>query len=163
MESAMNSTQRMESYLSDYRVPYQVLSHEHTATSLQTAHAAGIEAGRLAKAVLLQGDDCVLAAMIPADQNIRLGQLAEDLGRHVHLADEATVRRMFTDCDPGAMPGLPVAWGVETVWDDALLAQPDIYLEAGDHERLIHVETRDFRNAFTDMAHCHFCGPKHPH
>jgi Ala-tRNA(Pro) deacylase len=163
MESAMNATQRMKSYLAECQVPYEVVNHAHTATSLQTAHAAGIEAGQLAKAVLLEGDDCMLAAMIPADQNVRLGQLAEDLGRHVHLADEATIRRTFSDCDPGAMPGLPNAWGIETIWDDALLARTDIYLEAGDHERLIHVDTRDLLNAFSDLSHCHFCGPRHAH
>ncbi len=159
----MNATQRMESFLMDRRVPYEVVYHSHTATSLQTAHAAGVEAGQLAKAVLLEGDDCLLAAMIPADQNVRLGQLVDDLGRHVHLADEATIRRLFSDCDPGAMPGLPSAWGIETIWDDALLARPDIYLETGDHERLIHLETRELRKAFADLSHCHFCGPKHLH
>lgn len=159
----MNAPHRMEQYLMDYRVPFDLMEHEPTATSLQTAHAAGIQAGRLAKAVLLEGDGCMLAAMIPADQDVRLGQLTEDLGQHIHLAGEATIRGMFPDCDPGTMPGLPNAWGVETVWDDALLAQPDIYLEAGDHRRLFHVETGNLRNAIADHNHCHFCGPKHAH
>lgn len=159
----MNATQRMESYLVDHQVPYEVVTHDHTATSLQTAHAAGVDAGQVAKAVLLEGDGCMLAALVPADQDVRLGQLAEDLGRHVHLADELTIRRMFSDCDPGAMPGLPMAWGVETIWDDALLAHGDIYLEAGDHERLIHLKTRDLEHVLADMSRCHFCGPRHAH
>ena len=101
--------------------------------------------------------------MIPADQEVRLGRLKEDFGEHIHLADEVTVRHTFTDCDPGAMPGLPIAWGVETVWDDALLVQPDIYLETGDHERLIRVETQRLKTALEDMAHCHFCQPRKAH
>jgi Ala-tRNA(Pro) deacylase len=163
MEDAMNASHRMELYLMDYRIPFDMLEHEPTATSLQTALAAGIEAGRLAKAVLLAGEDCMLAAVVPANQDVRLGQLAEDVGQRVHLADEATIRDMFSDCDPGTMPGLPNAWGLETVWDDALLAQPDIYLEAGDHRHLFHVDTRDLRHAFADLTHCRFSGPKHTH
>ena len=159
----MNATHRIETYLADCHVPYEVVNHEHTASSLQTALAAKLDAGRVAKAVLLEGDDCVLAALVPADQDVRLGRLAEDLGRHIHLADEATIRRMFSDCDPGTMPGLPIAWGVEMVWDDALLAQPDIYLEAGDHQRLIHVETQHLEKGLVEMSRCHFCGPKKTH
>jgi Ala-tRNA(Pro) deacylase len=46
------------------------------------------------------------------------------------------------------------------VWDDALMAMPDIYLEAGDHERLIHVETRYLRDLFGDAPHCRFTQPR---
>lgn len=28
--------------------------------------------------------------------------------------------------DPGVVHGLPNAWGVEMVWDDALIAQTDV-------------------------------------
>lgn len=159
----MNATHKVEAYLADCNVPYEVVNHAHSSTSLQTAHAAGVDAARVAKAVLLEGDGCMLAAVIPADQDVRLGQLAEDLGRHIHLADEAAIRRTFSDCEPGAMPGLPIAWGIEMVWDDALLAQPDIYLEAGDHLRLIHVETQRLQNAIAEVNRCHFSGPKKVH
>lgn len=154
---------RIERFLDEHHVPYEVVAHLRTATSLRTADAAGVPSDRLAKAVLLEGDDCHMAAMIPADRDVRLGQLRQDYGEHLRLADEAAVRRLFDDCDPGAMPGLPSAWGVETVWDDELLAHTDIYLEAGDHEHLIHVTTRHLRQAMEDMPHCHFCGPKRPH
>jgi Ala-tRNA(Pro) deacylase len=79
------------------------------------------------------------------------------------LADEASVRRLFSDCEPGVVPGLPNAWGVEIVWDDALMAQPDIYLEAGDHERLLHIETRHLVEAFGDSPHCRFSHPRTQH
>lgn len=159
----MNATYKIESYLADCNVPFEIVNHAHSSTSLQTAHAAGIDAGRVAKAVLLEGDGCVLAALVPADQDVRLGQLTEDLGRHIHLADETTIRRMFSDCDPGAMPGLPIAWGIEMVWEDELLAQPDLYLEAGDHTRLIHIKTQHLQDALAEMNHCHFSGPRKVH
>ena len=160
----MNANHRIENYLDEHHVPYEIIDHVPTATSLHTAHSAHIDPARLAKGVLLEGDDaCLVVAMIPADQEIQLGQLQVEYGSHLHLADEATVRRQFDDCDPGAVPGLAIAWGVETVWDDSLLAQPDIHLEAGDHRHLIHVQTRNLQMALEAMTSCHFSAPKHMH
>lgn len=147
---------RIEQYLDEHHVPYEVLNHRHTATSMHSAHAAHVVAGKMVKGVLLEGDDCYMAALIPADQDIRLGLLKMDFGEHLHLADESTVRQAFADCDPGAVPSLPMAWGVDTVWDDELLTQPDIYLEAGDHQRLIHVETSDLLEILWRVTHCHW-------
>ena len=45
------------------------------------------------------------------------------------------------------------------VWEDNLLTQPDLYLEAGDHERLIHVETKHLRTLLGAIPHCHFTKP----
>lgn len=159
----MSRPGRIERYLEQHHVPYEVVPHAHTATSLHSAHAADVPSDHVAKAVLLEGDGCHMAAMVPAHRDVRLGQLRMDYGERLHLADEAAIRALFADCDPGAVPGLPPAWGVETVWDDELLAQTDLYLEAGDHEHLIHVATHHLRQALEDMPHCHFCGPKRLH
>lgn len=156
-------THRMEQFLDERHIPYRIVLHEHTATSLQSAHAAHVDPARLAKAVLLEGDDGPMVAIIPADQQVRIGQLRRDFGPQLHLADEASIRGLFIDCDPGAVPGLPMAWGVETVWDDSLLARSDIYLEVGDHERLIHLETQRLREAMPEMAHCRFSADKKHH
>jgi Ala-tRNA(Pro) deacylase len=159
----MNAIDRMTEYLSGHQVPFEIITHPHTATSRQAALAAGIDSHRLVKTVLLEAPDCYLAAMIPADEQVRLGMLSKDYGRQFNLAREETVRMLFEGCDPGAAPGLPAAWGVEMVWDEDLLGQPDLYLEAGDHERLLHVETRYLRDALRDTPHCHFSQPHTQH
>lgn len=159
----MNTTHKIEEYLEARSVPYDLVAHKHTHTSLDAAHAAHIEPNRLAKAVLLEGDGCYMAALVPADQDVRLSRLIPDYGPHLHLADEAAISEVFADCDPGVVPGLPPAWGVETVWDDALLAQPEIYLDAGDHMRLIRIETRYLKQLLRDLPHCLFSGPRKHH
>lgn len=156
----MNALHRIERFLDEHMIPFDIVAHPHTQTSLATARSAHVEPGRLAKGVLLEGDQCQMVAMIPADQEIRLGKLGQDYGQDLSLAEEKSVRRLFADCAPGVIPGLPQAWGVEMVWDDALMAQPDIYLEAGDHERLVHVETKYLWDMFGDAPHCHFCRPR---
>ena len=159
----MNALHRMERFLDEHMIPFDLVAHPHSRTSAETARVAGVSPDRIAKGVLLDSPDCQMVAMIPADQEIRLGKLRQETGVELTLADEATVSRIFSDCDPGVVPGLPNAWGVEMVWDDALMAKPDIYLEAGDHERLLHIETRYLREAFGDAPHCHFSQPRMQH
>jgi Ala-tRNA(Pro) deacylase len=159
----MKALHRMERFLDEHLIPFDIVAHPHSQTSVETARAAGVPPGRVAKGVLLNGMDCQLVAMIPADEEVHLGKLGMDHGMEFSLADEASVSRLFGECEPGVVPGLPNAWGVEMVWDDDLLAQPDIYLEGGDHERLLHIETRYLREAFGDAPHCHFSQPRMQH
>jgi Ala-tRNA(Pro) deacylase len=152
----MNSVHKIERFLDEHMVPFDIVDHPHTSTSLETARTANVEARRVAKGVLLESGDCYMVAMIPSDAEVRLGELSHDYGREFHLADEEAVNQLFVDCEPGVVPGLPTAWGVEMVFDDALMAQPDIYLEAGDHRRLIHIETRYLQEVFGYAPHCNF-------
>lgn len=159
----MNAMHRMERFLDQHMIPFEIVAHPHTQTSAATARAARITPDRVAKGVLLNGMDCQMVAMIPADQEIHLGRLGLDNDVEFSLADETSVSSLFKECSPGVVPGLPNAWGVEMVWDDALMAQPDIYLEAGDHERLLHIATRYLREAFGDAPHCRFSQPRSHH
>jgi Ala-tRNA(Pro) deacylase len=162
-ETIMNALHRMERFLDQHMIPFEIVAHPHSQTSVETARAAGLPPNRVAKGVLLDGVGCQMVAMIPADQEVHLGKLGLDHGVDFSLADEASVSRLFSECDPGVVPGLPNAWGVEMVWDDDLMAQPDVYLEGGDHERLLHIETRYLREVFGDAPHCHFSQPRMQH
>ena len=44
----------------------------------------------------------------------------------------------------GAIPAVGPAYGMLTVIDKNLGAQPEIYFEAGDHEELIHMKQEEF-------------------
>lgn len=159
----MKALHRMERFLDAHHIPFDLVAHPHSHTSAETARAAGVPLNRIAKGVLLDGQDCQMVAMIPANQEIHLGKLGLDHGLAFSLASESSISSLFRECAPGVVPGLPNAWGVEMVWDDDLMAQPDLYLEAGDHERLLHIETRYLRELFGDAPHCHFSQPRMVH
>lgn len=159
----MKALHRMERFLDEHLIPFDLVVHPHSHTSAETARAMGVPMNRIAKGVLLDGHDCQMVAMIPADQEIHLGRLGLDNGLTFSLASESSIATLFGECEPGVIPGLPNAWGVEMVWDDDLMAQPDIYLEAGDHERLLHIETRYLRELFGEAPHCHFSQPRTQH
>ena len=100
----MNPLHRIERYLDSHLIPFDIVAHPHSETSAETARAAGVEAGRVAKGVLLDGVDCQMVAMIPADQEVHLGKLGLDHGVEFSLADEASVSRLFSECEPGVVP-----------------------------------------------------------
>jgi Ala-tRNA(Pro) deacylase len=159
----MSGLHRIEDYLVLNHVSYEVVPHAHSASSMETAHTAHIDPRSLAKAVLLECDEGLVAAMLSADKEISLGQLKEDFGEHIHLSDEETIRTLFEDCEPGTMPSLTMAWGIDMVWEDELMSQPALYLETGDHKHLIHIETRDLMTLLSDTPHCHFSKPRRLH
>jgi len=39
------------------------------------------------------------------------------------------------------------------IWDDCLAEKSDIYFEAGDHESLMHVNSRDFVDLVRSSSH----------
>ncbi|NIR96509.1 MAG: deacylase, partial [Gammaproteobacteria bacterium] len=46
--------------------------------------------------------------------------------------------------------------GLDTVLDDSLAEQPDIYFEGGDHEALVHVSSEQFQELMADAEHGRF-------
>ena len=82
----MNALHRIERYLDAHLIPFDLVAHPHSETSLETARNAGIPAARVAKGVLLDGADCQMVAMIPANREIRLGQLGMEHGVEFRLA-----------------------------------------------------------------------------
>ena len=69
----MNPLHRMERYLDQHMIPFDLVAHAHTHTSAETARTAGVPLRRVAKGVLLDGIGCQMVAMIPADQEVQLG------------------------------------------------------------------------------------------
>lgn len=123
---------------------YEIVRHPHSHSSVETAAAAHIPGDRLAKTVLLEDEHGYVAAVLPSTYAVRLSELWAQTGRHLLLAKEVDVRELFKDCDVGALPPVCTAYGMYTYLDESLANQPDVYFEAGDHEALIHMGTKQF-------------------
>lgn len=137
-------------YLAEHDVAYDILMHPHTATSGETAEVSHVPGARLAKSVILEDDLGYLMVVVPSDRQVNLGELHRQLKRNLGLATEAELLDLFADCEVGALPAMGPAYGLETVVDDELVEQPDIYFEAGDHEQLIHVSAEVFHTLMGD-------------
>ena len=51
------------------------------------------------------------------------------------------------------LPALSNAYGLKVIWDDQLKHASDIYIEAGDHEHLIHLRGADFQKLMQSLPH----------
>ena len=149
----------VEKYLETHNIPFDVITHPHTATSLNAANSAHITGDSLAKAVLLEDDEGYMVAVLPASHHVKLGMLRNQTGRAVRMATEREISDLFPDCETGAIPALACAYGIETVLDDSLMEQPDIYFEAGDHEELIHMRCEQFEELMSTAVHTQFSAP----
>lgn len=153
----MSIAMTVQQYLEQKQVPFDVLMHPYTRSSMRTAEVADIPSERLAKAVLLEDTRGYLMAVVPANRHVHLGRLRRQLGRELTLASEQEVATMFADCMPGAIPPLGMAYGMEMIWDDSLMASPEVYLEAGNHQELIHMGGEQFMQLCEHSRHGQFC------
>ena len=142
----------VSNYLAEHGVDYDILSHPHTSTSSESAEVSHVPGMRLAKSVVLQDDQGYLMVVLPSNRKVDLAELHRQMKRNLGLATENELGTLFMDCEIGALPALGPAYGIETVVDDALAEQSDIYFEAGDHEQLIHVTAETFSNLLGDMV-----------
>ena len=142
----------LKDYLVEKGVDYELASHPRTADSAHTAQASHVPGDRLAKAVMLEDDQGYVMAVIPSTHRVALGDVHHRLDRRLGLATEGELKSLFPDCDLGALPPLGKAYGLDTLVDEALLDQPEIWFEAGDHEEIVHVRGDQFRSLMRDAT-----------
>ncbi|MCY1164258.1 MAG: YbaK/EbsC family protein [Pseudomonadota bacterium] len=154
----MSISSNLASYLDQRGARYEVVAHAHSRTSAETARSANVMACHLAKSVILEDDDGYVMAVIPADKAVRVGELGRLLQRReLRLSDENRVAMLFTDCEPGAVPSIGMPWGIETVVDDELEESEIVYMEGGDHERLLRMSHDNFHALMRAQPHGQFC------
>lgn len=147
----MSIAASVQSYLAREEVPYTTIAHEYTRDSAHSAQAAHVPGDRLAKCVVLEDDNGYLMAVIPATHKVDLGALHQLLHRNLGLATDRELIELFKDCEPGAVPPLGPVYGLDTILDERLAAEPDVYFEGGDHQALIHMSRGDFLKMMADV------------
>lgn len=147
----------LQDYLQEKHAAYEVMTHPHTARSMETAATARIPADCLAKSVIL-GDDMggYMMAVLPSTCQVGVRKLSLRFGRNLHLASESEIAALFHDCEMGAIPALGSAYGLQTVMDEDLARQPEVYFEAGDHEELVRMSTQTFLDLMGDADRARF-------
>ncbi len=143
----------LKSYLEDHHIEYDMVHHSHTATALESAHSAHVPSHQVAKAVVLEDPNGYIVSVLPSINRLDLEWVNESLGRQLKIADEDELRNLFQDCDFGAVPALSNAYGLDVIWDEQLTNASEIYIEAGDHENLIHVHGDEFCKLMKDLPH----------
>lgn len=152
----MTMAETVASFLNEHQVDYELVPHPKTYSSHDTALAAHIDDEHIAKAVIVKDNKDYAMVVLPGGDWLKLHKLQQETGREFALAEEDEMDHLFTDCQPGAIPAVGMAYGVETLLDERLTTLANVYFEAGDHENLVHVTADAFQQLFTGVRHGHF-------
>jgi len=153
----MSIPSHLSSYLDQRGAHYEISMHGKSHSSLETARCANVSLGQLAKSVILEDEKGCVMAVVPADKMVMLGEFSRFVGRHkLRLAGEARIAELFGDCAPGAIPPVGMAWGVPTIIDDELETNDVVYMEGGDHERLLQMSHAQFHALMRAQPHGSF-------
>jgi len=107
----MSCKDRLEKYLRDNGVAFQVQHHARVFTALEVAAAEHVPGKQLVKVVMAVGDGKAVMHALPASYWVDRAKAAAVLGvREVRLAAEQEFAATFRDCEVGAIPpfGQPV-------------------------------------------------------
>src|SRR5512140_2745355 len=127
----MTLNERTRTLLEGAGVPFKVLPHKDTVTADQAAAAVHVAEQSFAKVVVLQtpGGQPVMA-VVPASRHVDAAALSDLAGRGtLAVATEAECRRLFADCEVGAMPPFGSLYGVPVYLDSCLGASDEIVFQ----------------------------------
>jgi Ala-tRNA(Pro) deacylase len=145
----------LQNYL-DQNVTYDLVSHEPTMTAMRTAEACHIPADLIAKGIVLRRNGGYALAVLPASHRVNLPELPLQFGEDFTLASEDEISQIFGDCIRGAVPPIGNCYGLEVFLDESICERPEVYMEGGDHETLIHIGHTQFAKLTEDAKHGRF-------
>jgi Ala-tRNA(Pro) deacylase len=149
----MSVPARVEAFLEEQGIAYDLLTHPATGSTRESALAAHVPDDHLAKAVVIRDEDGPAVVVIPGDTWLDLEAVRRETGRDLRLDDESDLSRLFPDCAEGAVPAVAPAYGLDTLLDEALTTLASVYFEAGDHRHLVRVSGEDFVRMLSGVRH----------
>ncbi len=146
----------VKKFMAQCSVDYDLVFHPYTGSSRETAEVSHVREDHIAKAVIFKDFTGYAMMVVPASNFVEIRHVRKEFNRDFELVDEDELDSLFTDCDPGAIPPLGLAYDIETFMDEALTTLASVYFESGDHEHLVHVSGDDFRHLLSGVRHGHY-------
>ena len=127
-------------------IRYEMSHHRPTFTAQQMAAEEHVPGMNVAKPVVVKADETYYLCVLPACCKIDMDALKNELGvKHIQLADEEEMARLFGDCALGAEPPFGDLYGLQTLVDESLENDPFIIFQAGTHELAIKMDLKDYK------------------
>ncbi|MCZ7564540.1 MAG: YbaK/EbsC family protein [Burkholderiales bacterium] len=146
----------LQDFLAMQQIAYDVVGHPHTGSSMESAAATHVPGDRVAKGVVLEDERGYVLAVLPSTHHVEVDALGRCLHRSLRLATEGELVPLFGDCARGAVPPVGEPYGIVTVVEEALEAQPEVYFEAGDHEHFVRLTQSEFDRLMGAAVRAHF-------
>jgi Ala-tRNA(Pro) deacylase len=141
----MKCKDRLETYLRENQVAYQVQHHPSAFTAQDVAAKEHIPGKQLAKVVMVMADSNLVMLVVPAPGRVDLPGLAGVLGaKDARLAEESEFANSFPDCELGAMPPFGNLYDMPAYIDRSLANEDTIFFQAGTHTDTMSIKYADF-------------------
>jgi Ala-tRNA(Pro) deacylase len=146
----MTCNKRLEAYLREQQVPYEVQHHRITYTTHDTAVTEHIPDALMAKVVIVVAAERLAMLVLPATATVDVARASAVLGvEELRLAHEWEFRDVFPDCELGAMPPFGNLYDLPVYVDQALAANEMVVFTAGTHTDTIRMRYADFARLVT--------------
>ncbi|HEX2916278.1 MAG TPA: YbaK/EbsC family protein [Chloroflexia bacterium] len=143
----MNCKERLEKFLRENRVYYQLQHHPESFTAQGVANSMHISNRAMAKVVMALADEKLVMLVLPAFADVNLKEISHIIGvKKVQLAEEAEFGEVFPDCELGAMPPFGNLYHLPVYVDMSLTSNDIIYFQAGSHVDTISMRYSDYVN-----------------
>jgi len=137
--------EKLRKYLDENGVDYEVIRHGEAYTAQELAAAMHVRGRNFVKVVILKSEQGFIMVALPADRVIDIAALRADLGFKVAaLASEMEVKKLFPDCETGAMPPFGNLYDLPVYVDRNLTRDRHIVFQGGTHYESIKVRYSDF-------------------
>ncbi len=131
-------------YLQGRGVPFQVIPHQQTATSLAEAHALGIPEEEVAKTLVVIASYGPALMVIPASRRLDMDLVIQAVNDpEARLATERELQKAFPDYELGALPPLGLFLLAPMYVDPAVTDRESITFAAGRQDVSIRMITKD--------------------
>ena len=141
----MACRERLEAYLRENGVPFEVQHHPRAVTAQEVAAAEHVPGRMLAKVVMVSADGEMAMLSLPAPYQVDLEKASKMLGaQEARLAQEEEFEGAFPDCEVGAMPPFGNLYGLPVYVEEALAEDETIFFRAGTHTDTMSVGYADF-------------------
>jgi Ala-tRNA(Pro) deacylase len=136
---------KLQEYLDEHQIKYQVLTHSTAYTAQEVAQTQHVPGKMLAKVVMVKKEDGTpVMLVLPASHKVDFAQLREVLGTRTELEQEHEFRDLFAGCETGAEPPLGNLFNLETVVDTALTQDEEVVFNAGSHWQTVRMRYADY-------------------
>jgi Ala-tRNA(Pro) deacylase len=144
-ETTLTCRERLESYLREAGVPFEVLRHRQAYTMPEVAAALHVSGHQVAKVVIVEADGKIAMLVLPSPERLRLPQVRQLLGaKNIQLARESEFAVLFPDCATGAMPPFGHLYDIPVYVDHALAEQDEIVFRVGTHRHTMRMAYADY-------------------
>lgn len=149
----MECRERLEQYLRENGVPFEVMAHRTAYTMPEVAAALHVPGKQVAKVVMVKADGEMVMLVIPSPYRLDFAKVRTRLdAKKVSLAKEEDFAALFPDCAVGAMPPFGNLYEVPVYVDQALVEEANIVFRVGTHRHTMRVAYADFARLAQPMV-----------